>query len=104
MASHVLHPSVHEHGLADDCPRCDELARRPLELGDAMIAASWRKMIAVEYGDDSDSYRSVNEAALGRRLYEVSLFVERYLRINPRNLWGRIDHIVRESGSGVPAA
>lgn len=87
MASHSMHPDVHEHGLADDCPRCDELAGRPLELDDEMIAAMWRRMIAVEYDDDSASYRSGNEAKLGRHLYEWSLFVERYLLMSPRGLF-----------------
>jgi len=31
MASHSLHPDSHTHGLADDCPRCDEHAEEPLQ-------------------------------------------------------------------------
>lgn len=26
---HAKHPDVHERGLADDCPRCAEMAERP---------------------------------------------------------------------------
>ena len=28
-AVHSYHPDTHTHGLADDCERCDEHARRP---------------------------------------------------------------------------
>ena len=31
MSTHSLHPSTHEHGLADDCPRCAEHAEHPLD-------------------------------------------------------------------------
>lgn len=29
MASHGPHPDTHTHGLADDCPRCEEHAANP---------------------------------------------------------------------------
>ncbi len=29
MSVHSYHPDSHTHGLADDCERCDEHARRP---------------------------------------------------------------------------
>ena len=31
MSTHTLHPPTHEHGLADDCPRCAEHAEHPLD-------------------------------------------------------------------------
>ncbi len=31
MSSHNVHPSIREHGLADDCPRCSEHAECPFE-------------------------------------------------------------------------
>lgn len=31
MTSHTYHPDTHEHGLADECPRCAEHARHPFE-------------------------------------------------------------------------
>lgn len=34
MTSHTLHPDTHEHGLADDCPRCAELAVDPFTYMD----------------------------------------------------------------------
>lgn len=29
---HTLHPDIHDHGLADGCPRCEELASHPAAL------------------------------------------------------------------------
>lgn len=29
MTVHTFHPDSHEHGLADDCPRCAEHAAHP---------------------------------------------------------------------------
>ena len=29
MSIHTMHPDSHEHGLADDCPRCAEHAEDP---------------------------------------------------------------------------
>jgi len=29
VSTHTLHPDTHEHGLADDCPRCAEHAEYP---------------------------------------------------------------------------
>lgn len=38
MSSHTPHPDSHEHGLADDCPRCGEHAQHPFEsLDDANL-------------------------------------------------------------------
>lgn len=31
---HNLHPDVHEHGLFDDCPACDEIAENPFANAD----------------------------------------------------------------------
>ncbi len=30
MSAHTFHPDPHEHGLADDCPRCAEQAADPV--------------------------------------------------------------------------
>ena len=40
MATHTVHPDVREHGLADGCERCDELAGQPLELDAQNFAAA----------------------------------------------------------------
>lgn len=31
MTIHTIHPDSHEHGLADDCPRCAEHAEHPIQ-------------------------------------------------------------------------
>lgn len=31
MTMHSFHPDTHEHGLADDCPRCAEHAAHPIQ-------------------------------------------------------------------------
>jgi hypothetical protein len=82
MASHTPHPDTHEHGLADGCPRCDELAERPLELDHENMLNAWDRMLAVEWGNER--YRSGNEAKLCHRLYEMALWLERYTPIDPR--------------------
>lgn len=86
MASHSPHPDSHTHGLADDCERCEQLAGRPWELDDENLSHAWARMLAVEFAHpERESYRSRNEAALGKRLYEMALLLER-LGVNPRNL------------------
>lgn len=36
---HTAHPDVHDHGLADDCPRCAEQAEKPIrELDEKMLS------------------------------------------------------------------
>lgn len=30
MSTHTVHPDIHTHGLADGCPRCEEIASNPL--------------------------------------------------------------------------
>ena len=84
MPSHSYHPDTHEHELADDCPRCDELAGRPLELDTENFVKAWQRMIDVEWG--TDAYRSDNERDLGKKLYEWAVFLERYTPIDPREL------------------
>ncbi len=34
MTVHAVHPDTHEHGLADDCDRCAELAADPVRTLD----------------------------------------------------------------------
>lgn len=84
MASHDPHPEISEHGLADGCERCGELAEHPLELDPENFTMAWERMLAVEWADSS--YRSANEARLGRLLYTWAVFLERYTPIDPREL------------------
>lgn len=87
MASHTMHPRTHASGLADDCPRCDELAKSPLELDEPNFLAAWERMLEVEFGKNGASYRSGNEAKLCRDyLYVWAVFLQRYTPIDPREL------------------
>jgi hypothetical protein len=44
---HSLHPDSHEHGLADDCPRCAEHAEHPFEsLDDENLVALATRTVA----------------------------------------------------------
>jgi hypothetical protein len=40
MAQHTYHPDSHEHGLADDCPRCAEHAADPVAGLDTALLAN----------------------------------------------------------------
>lgn len=42
--THVYHPDVHEYGLQDGCPRCNQLARDPSQLDDRMVAALFERL------------------------------------------------------------
>jgi hypothetical protein len=37
MSVHSPHEDIHEHGLADDCPRCAALAERWWDLDDEVL-------------------------------------------------------------------
>jgi hypothetical protein len=84
MATHTPHADLHSVGLAADCPRCLELAERPLELDALAFAQAWQRMIDVEWGDSS--YANEAEAKLGSKLYEWAVFLERRTPVNPREL------------------
>lgn len=88
MASHDYHPDTHEHGLADGCARCDELATRPLELDDENFHNAWERMLRTEFGPfgERDHYRSGNEAKLCGLLYTWAVFMQRYTPLDPRAL------------------
>ena len=60
MAMHTFHPDSHEHGLADDCPRCAEHAEHPFESLDRLnLAALATRTIA--WMRDEEFPRSVTE-------------------------------------------
>ena len=56
MASHNLHASIHEEGLADDCPRCAEIASSPF---DGLDGGNMENLIAMVVSDEPP--RSENE-------------------------------------------
>ena len=57
VTTHRLHSDVHEYGLADDCPRCEEHARDPIAALDADMIASLYRRVALNLPP-----RSENEA------------------------------------------
>ena len=40
--THVAHPDVHTHGLADNCDRCAQIAERPTANADSVVLANIR--------------------------------------------------------------
>ena len=63
-ASHTFHPDSHTHGLADDCPRCEEHAQNPLVSLDADNLSSLMQRVVNREGYRSDNER---EAMLNLR-------------------------------------
>ena len=68
MTTHALHYgdpnySIHEHGLADDCERCMELAYHPAETLDATMLANLKQRI-----EDGEEGRSTAESVAMVRL------------------------------------
>lgn len=49
MTMHSLHPDSHEHGLADDCPRCAEHAEHPIRTLDR---ENLRRIMALAISDN----------------------------------------------------
>ena len=88
MASHVHHPPIDEHGLADDCDRCAELADRPLELDTINFSTAWARMLSVNFneGEPELRARSATEARLLSLLYTWAVFLERWTPLHPRDL------------------
>lgn len=80
--SHDLHQGPDDSVLYDYCAECDARAEQGvagiLNLDAQNVARLAARMQAVEYGHGADSYRSHNEARLGRELYYVSLLFRRH--------------------------
>lgn len=79
--SHDYHQGPEDAILYDGCEECDQRAADPmnglLHLDSASFVELWERMLAVE-GDDSDHYRTRNEAALGHHLNSVRILIERH--------------------------
>ena len=88
MATHVPHPEISDHGLADDCERCDELAGQPLDLDNTNFQAAWARMLSTSFntGQERLPARSQNEARLLGLLYTWAVFLERWTPLDPREL------------------
>lgn len=91
MSSHLHPPGTPTPGerevfLVDGCERCVEYVE---DLGTSFDAerfrAFWRKMVEVEY-DYVGGYRSKLDKRLGRRLYWISLSLQRAFGLDPREL------------------
>lgn len=91
MVVHTNHPSTLEHGLADGCPRCGEIAKHPVRwLDSENLAACWQRMLLVEYGHPRHvagyaHYRSETEGDACRVLLGHAEFLLT-LGINPRRV------------------
>lgn len=95
MATHTPHPEIAEHGLADDCERCGELAGQPLELDNPNFQAAWARMLSTSFnsGEPRLPARTGNEAKLLGVLYGWAVFLERWTPLDPRELpdeWQRL--------------
>lgn len=55
MTVHAYHPDTHTHGLADDCPRCLEHARHPLNSLDLENLAALRLRLNDDLAARSDT-------------------------------------------------
>jgi len=80
--SHDYHEGREGTIIFDGCGECDERAKDPikalLNLDAANYEALRARMRAVEFGDDSESYRSDNEARVGKHLYAIAVLEERH--------------------------
>lgn len=67
MSAHTLHPSIRDHGLADNCPSCAEHAEHPvLTLDDGNL----RQLLylTMRWMRDEDVARSDTELVAMRNL------------------------------------
>ena len=95
MATHTPHDEIVDHGLADGCERCGELAGRPLELNPGNFKAAWQRMLSSQFntGERRLAPRSFNEAKLLGLLYTWAVFLEKWTPLDPRELpdeWDRL--------------
>lgn len=72
---HTHHAQIRLGGLADNCPRCAEHAKHPLDSLDTQnLEALWIRMLDVEF-DGVTEYRSETEAAAGALLVSYARFL-----------------------------
>lgn len=82
MAVHSQHPTTHEHGLADDCPRCAQHAAEPfIGLDDANLAALVERTVA--WMRDEEFPRSDVEAQAMSVVETAIVQARRLLRVYP---------------------
>jgi hypothetical protein len=74
MSSHVYEPSIREHGLQDNCPRCAEHAEHPeWSLDDDNLRALIERTMA--WMEDREFPRSETEAKAMRGIEGHLVFV-----------------------------
>ena len=80
--THDLHDGPADAILYDGCDECDHRASEgiagALHMDPITFSRMWSRMMSVERGEDRDSYRTDNEARVGKQLYYMSLLVERH--------------------------
>jgi hypothetical protein len=79
--SHDYHQGREGAIIFDGCDECDERAVEPikalLNLDRESFTQLRDRMLAVEY-DGTDTYRSKNEARVGKHLYYIQVLQERH--------------------------
>jgi hypothetical protein len=103
VATHTNHPDVHEHGLADGCPRCTEQAHLPFRTLDRRALAGIIARLAAKLPSRSENegaaMQKVGEAIEHARLLDevahqqlgIALFPPRAGRAWPREPWTKED-------------
>lgn len=79
--SHDYHKGPEDAVLYDGCDECDHRAANPvdalLHMDSTNYALLRERMLAVEFGT-GDSYRTHNEARVGKALYYIAVLEERH--------------------------
>jgi hypothetical protein len=85
MSVHTYHPSIREHGLQDDCPRCAEHAEHPAAtLDDENLRALIVRTQA--WMRDEEFPRSETETVAMRKVEQTIRFAQAMERVLPKAL------------------
>lgn len=79
MTTHTIHPSIREHGLQDDCPRCAEHAARPDDLDAGSLRAIVERTQA--WMRDEEFPRSEAEKTAMRQIEHILTFARLFKRV-----------------------
>jgi hypothetical protein len=79
--SHDYHEGREGTIIFDGCAECDERAADPIKALLNLDAENYQalraRMLAVEF-DGTESYRSANEARVGKHMYAIAVLEERH--------------------------
>ena len=86
MTIHRPHPAPSQADpsdalIYDDCERCDQMANL-IAIDPQRMNQLWDRMLAVELRDEEQA-RTRNEKQALRALYQIGLFLQRYLIADP---------------------